>query len=670
MLHWSLEFQSAFPAWLIFLFGLILVAGAFFLNHRDKNPSRLRSTFRFAAAFLLFLGVSQLALVEYKVPVPGLALILDDSPSMNLPAGSGKSRLESAQNLSEELAMLLRCANVPVRMFRLSEIVPSDPAGTPLGTAVLSTLRTDVFSTSDGRERLAGVVLLTDGIATDGIASETIGAETRKRCCALFPAVIGPSDGKEVPQIYAEWLNPASTFLAGETSELKFRVSALNLPENHPVSVRLKAPDGRTLAEKSVLFPETSGSAALVFNWSPEAEGPQTLRLETEIKSPILSTMNPGISIPLTVAEHLCRVLLITNGPDWEFRNLRNLLAREPSIQLETWSPASSPLAMAPEQDAFLRPDFPSTEELTQTDVVIFDSVSPQDLGTEYVSRMRSAWLDEPAENVRPHGLVVLAGRNFRPESWLRSELSPLLPVFLNSMTFQNFPAGVKEVFLPAGQAFCASEGIQLPENLPPIHTFWSVPALSRNAQALAEAQTSVGGFPLLILGRSDRVSTLFHATDNSWRWRKNDDSFFRAYWVQMLHALRRNETRAQNPAPKAPKEQKEAPNMEEVTAAEKLPLEIPSQPADFRRTTTDRVTMAEWAERSGGNVLDPENQDAQRMTEEILLTLRSQPAAPETVETSHRFITWPLVWLALCAVLAVLFATEGKRKTTEQTPL
>ncbi|MBR0192315.1 MAG: hypothetical protein IJQ31_09650 [Thermoguttaceae bacterium] len=664
MLHWSLEFQSAFPAWLNLLFGLILAAGAFFLNHRDKNPSRLRRALRFAAAFLLFLGVSQLALVERKVPVPGLALILDDSPSMNLPAGSEESRLKTAESLAERLIQVLRRANVPVRTFRLSEIVPSDPAGTPLGTAVLSTLRTDVFSGSDGRECLAGVVLLTDGISTDGTAAETIGSEARKRRCALFPAVIGPTDGKEVPQIYAEWQNPASTFLAGETSELKFRVSALNLPENHPVSVRLKAPDGRTLAEKTVLFPEKSGSAALVFNWLPEAEGPQTLRLETMLDP---TALNPALSLPLTVAERSCRVLLIASGPDWEFRNLRNLLAREPSIQLETWAPASSPLAMDSEQDEFLRADFPPADELSQIDAVIFDSVSPQDLGTEYVSRLRSAWLDEPAETARPHGLVVLAGRNFRPESWLRSELSPLLPVSLEGAAFQNIPAGAEAVFLPAGQAFCAANGVQLPEKLPPVYSYWTVPAQTRNAQTLAEIRTSAGAFPLLILGRSDRVSVLFHATDNSWRWRKNDDSFFRAYWVQTLHALRRNETRGENqPAktPEIPEIPGETSKVEQVTAAEKLPVEIPAQPVDFRRTVPDRATMAEWAERSGGSVLDPENQDAQRMAEEILLTLRSQPAAPETVETSHRFITWPLVWLALCAVLAVLFATEGKRRS------
>ncbi|MCR5165381.1 MAG: hypothetical protein K6C40_15365, partial [Thermoguttaceae bacterium] len=219
-------------------------------------------------------------------------------------------------------------------------------------------------------------------------------------------------------------------------------------------------------------------------------------------------------------------------------------------------------------------------------------------------------------------------------------------------------------VFLPAGQAFCAANGVQLPENLPPFYSFWTVPAQTRNAQTLAEIRTSAGAFPLVVLGRSDRVSVLFHATDNSWRWRKNDDSFFRAYWVQTLHALRRNEPRTEPKPEKAPETSAEAPQVEQVTAAEKLPVEIPSQPVDFRRTVPDRVTMAEWAERSGGSVLEPENQDAQRMAQEILLTLRSQPAAPETVETSHRFITWPLVWLALCAVLAVLFATEGKRRS------
>jgi len=655
-MHWSLEFQSVFPVWLILLSVPFLGLGAHFLNLRDKNPSPLRRVLRFVAAFLLFLGISQLTLIEREVPSPGLALILDDSQSMKLPADSAKpaeNRLTRAQSLADRLLPELQRAKIPTRTFRLSELSGPDQPGTPLGMAVLSTFRTDVFAASRGRERLAGLLLLTDGISTDGTPSETVAAEAENRHCALFPAVVGPTDGNELPQIYAEWLNPASTVLAGEETTLKFRVSALNLPENAPVSVRLKGPDGRTLGEKNVHFPQTNGSATLTFEWLPDLEDLRELTLETRPE-----TLTPDLHVPLTVAARLRRVLLITAGPDWEFRNLRNLLAREPSIQLETWVPPTSPLAMDPEQDALLRPDFPSVEELARTDVVVFDSVSPQDLGAECVSRLRAAWLEEPAENpdanTRPRGLVLLAGRGFRPESWLRSELSQLLPVSLDGAAFQNGPRGLETTFTPAGWAFCVSNGAEIPGKLPPIYAFWNVAAPARNAQTLAELKTAAGTFPLVILGRSGRVSTLFHATDNSWRWRKNDDSFYRAYWVQTLHALCRNENPTENQPSETLEQKAEAGKPEEVTAVEKVPLEIPSQPVDFRRTSPDRETMAEWAKRSGGAVLDPEKQDAKRMAEEILLTFRARPYAPGVVETPYRFSAWPVVWVGLCLILGL----------------
>ncbi|MDO4629532.1 MAG: hypothetical protein Q4C70_10145, partial [Planctomycetia bacterium] len=407
MTQWFLEFHSAFPGWFLGVIALAGAVGIYGLIHR--HPRSVIGIFlRVLAAILLFIEISMLTLVERQVPALGLCVVLDDSLSMTLPTEdntekNGISRYENAFRYQGELVKELEKTGILVQTVTLSELisgkkdVENDCAFpvSPLASAVRTVFRTDFW----GRTRpvhLAGTVLMTDGISTENARAENFLPREGKRM--VFPVIFG---GKwAVPQVYTVGDAPRSAFLCGEEVTLNFRVFGTGLigptePKTRAlrrVKFRLKMVNEAetelgtetVLAETDGIFSGTESILDVSFPWIPEVAGTQKLRLECDFpdaEEQFMLTFPAEMTVK--VADRVRRVLLVTSGPDWEFRYLRNLLVREPSIQVETWSPPECTLALDPAQDAVQRVNFPTEEELRNFDVVILNSVAPSDLGTE-----------------------------------------------------------------------------------------------------------------------------------------------------------------------------------------------------------------------------------------------------------------------------------------------
>lgn len=704
MLPFFFEFSAPFPSWFLCLLALGLGAGIFWINRR-KNSDRRETALRFLAGAILFCGIGQLVFVEVQVAEPGLCVILDDSQSMRVSDTESGSRFESAQNLLAETVPLLKKENVSFVQLPLSELlngaeatqafsIPSsvsadsaapDFSSSPLGSAIETALRTHFWS-SDSSTHLAAVLFLTDGICTNGTLPEEAEVKADERSCALLPVIFGKESS--VPQIYLSWQNPRSTVLCGEEISFKVRVFADAL-KSRRVHLRLTDARAAVLAETSALFSSDSGMMDLTLRWTPQTQGEQTLRLETVLDESVSETssfaIHPPVSFSLNAAERLRRVLLVTDAPTWEFRNLRNLLRREPSIHLETWSPADSPLALTVGQDECARKDFPAEKELEEFDAVILNSVTPADLGQENLACLTRVFLQKE-EIGRRRALILAAGRNFRPESWLRSDLASLFPISFSGMTSVQapLPAGWPLTLTPAGMAAPQFQALIPAENspevsepfsvsssqdqpsvqvqtqpetpglavpMPPVFSCWKVPHTQPGAEILASAN----GFPVLISGRTGNVSTLFHAVESLWRWRKFSDSAYRKYWVQSIHALCQTEESGTELLPDASSEQgKKRSEPETEIPTFPLPESVPGQALEFARTAAQLNAFS--------RSLPP--MDAEALAEEILLTLRSSAAAQEEpVEIRHPIWASRILWLFFCTILGVLWVQERKKR-------
>ncbi len=726
MRYWFPEFDAPLPFWFLLLIALGMWIGTFFLGKRRKKLSRWEKYLQMGSAFLFFLCFGQLVLVERHEPKKSLFLILDDSRSMELPIAGKESlsRFEVSKNLAGELIPLLEKNDVSVHFFTLSKLMGNESSlsegnisktdfktlsadfpSSPLNR-VLDTLFRFDFSNSQTDE-MKGVLLLTDGISSDGFLTPKISHRAKEKKSVFFSCVLGEKDS--YPQLHTRIPDSKPTVLCGEESELRFQIFAVSLP-TRKILARLThsgnssfSPPNEVLAEKEIFLDGNSGTFELCFSWQPEVEGEHHFQLEFLLPdSPEAFLIQPITRFFLNAAERKRRVLLITASPSWEFRSLRNLLIREPSIQLETWFPKDSFLSWDSLPGAKPQPLFPSTEELKRFDALILDSVSPIDLGDENINRILSAWNSEQTEETRRHGLVLLAGRKFQPKEWEIGALGPLFPFSFSELEFHSNGnrsgakaaltsfGKVSPVFAPAiendsfeklkKESSEREEGNEEKKtketekekfvSFPAIFSYWTIPHLLPGAQVLAEIERN----PLIIHGKHGRISTVFHASDNFWRWKKYSQADYRHYWLQTLHGLcveEKSSPPEQNILSAARLENSDgSPSGKSKVSTAEISLEIlpeviPGQDPEFRKTLPEKEEVEKFARQTGGSCFEigksyPQIQTSE-IAREILLALQDQSVSEVSV-SANRLRVWKFLLFPLIGLLSLLWIRNRQR--------
>ena len=125
-------------------------------------------------------------------------------------------------------------------------------------------------------------------------------------------------------------------------------------------------------------------------------------------------------------------------------------------------------------------------------------------------------------------------------------ELSQLKTPPENEINDEGFVVRPTELGMFSAQMQLADtpEGTALVwENLPPLYWSLELPELKPAARVLAEKVNSAGGrSPLFVANYVGSGKVLFHATDETWRWRfQVGDAYFARYWVQATRYLSRS---------------------------------------------------------------------------------------------------------------------------------
>ena len=293
-----------------------------------------------------------------------------------------------------------------------------------------------------------------------------------------------------------------------------------------------------------------------------------------------LQTENNRQTRTVEVRKEKIHVLLVQAYPSFEFRYLRNLLQRDETIALHTVLQEAD-LEHA-QQDASALRVFPlRREELFAYDVVIFGDVNPALLSTAALQNLAD-FVDQPAKG---GALVLIAGPSYMPAAYRETPLARLLPFVVGQGAIAQRgspPLGrgaggegvLREGFVvqPTDLGL-ASPAMQLgdtPEetreiwrNLAPLYWLLELPELKPGVRVLAEHPTRVGPdgrhLPVFCLQYVGAGKVLFHATDETWRWRyRVGDRYFARYWVQTIRYLcraklgrRRTPGRAQHRSPR-----------------------------------------------------------------------------------------------------------------------
>ncbi len=574
---WKLAALTPLPAWLLLLLVLALlsaiVVAAMGLKSEPRRGRRmLLTTLRcLAVVCALFLVLEPaIQLLQVHRVKNRVAVLLDTSASMSLPTGdNGDTRLEIAQNLLEANdAWFARKADRFVFEFATFDSGTYPSARTRLieveeaegeKTDILGALRETAAATSGSGRRLAGVLLLSDGVDTESLASG-----------------LTPDARHELEQLGA----PVHSFAAGGAGDLKdiaitrvvsddfaFVRSAVEVDvfvrsrgypsQRVPIVLRR---EGRVLSTKSVLL-EPGEESKVSFRFTPDTTGKFVYSVEVPVLQDEAVVTNNRRSFVLKVIRDRVRVLQVAGRPSWDQRFLRGLLKKDPNIDLISFfilrTPDNTRHERQPHNSELSLIPFPThelfTQELGTFDLVIFQNF-------DYMPYQMAQYLGNVRRYVEDGGSFVMIGgeKSFSEGRYQGTYVEDILPVELlparsGTVEREEFSLRLTEQgrLHPITQVSGAEESLErVFGRLPDMPGFNRVRRVHENAQVLIEhpfRRDEGHNAPIVAVREVERGRSMAVLTDSTWFWSfpaagaEGDRRVYDRFWTNAMRWLVRD---------------------------------------------------------------------------------------------------------------------------------
>lgn len=562
------------PLWatLLLAVGAVLWISVIYFRENSPASGRLRALLilmRFTAVALILIMFAQPVEQWYRHSKPRLVALVDCSASMATvdvaQSGEVVSRLTACQTAltkgdRSQLDRLQEDYDLDIVTFDedsrwivseengiqdelMSLTATDDPQkGTRLGDAL-----NFVFRELPGPLPTA-VVVFTDGVSNRGKKLLAVAERAQGLSVPVFPVAIGSE--RRRPDVIVEDLLVEEIVFPGDRLQVEATLRAIGY-QNQTVQIKLRDKHlNRVIAQTTANFSSNEATERVRLAIRPDVPGELPLELSVEPQSDETDFDNNSIEQVVEVRDQKIRVLLAQSSPSYEFRSLKSLLERDPVVDLKVRLQEAD--AEFAEVDNTALRAFPSrAEELFEYDVILLGDVDPGILP-------RSVWpLLEEFVTLRGGGLACIAGPRFMPTAYrgnrsmellLPIELAALNPLRWQANTNESFPVyptalGWQAPSLQLGDTLAESESIW--RGLPPVLWLLEIERTKFGAQVLAElpARTNRNGsrLPIILSQYVGGGEVLFHATDETWRWRwQTDDRYFTRYWGQAIRRLGR----------------------------------------------------------------------------------------------------------------------------------
>lgn len=542
----GLLFEHVAPRWTIALALALALAAVIGVWHRTGKGDLASILFLgLRTTFLLLLGWCLLRPLEKHVRVellqPRFAVVLDTSASMNLaPREDLPRRIDTARRFLS-LPWLDRLAaqcRIEAYTFSTEVSAPTD----------VDTIRTRPAEGSATRlreslekiveryrgQKLAGVVLLTDGLDT-----REPGAMWARRTwpCPIYATRLEPVvEWATVPDVRVDTVVTPRRVTVGWSSDLKAVISG-DHTAGRWLTVRM-ARNGESVQELPTQIPGESGSREVVFRLDHPQSGAFTYEVSVVPLEGETHTNDNRLAVEVLVLEAGRTVLYLEGLPRWESKYLNRALQTLPNLSAMTLlrGPEGRLLAFGTAQ--------PSALELTEAWLARFQVIIVGDLPFHALGESRAETLRRFVE--QGGSLVLLGG----PEAWGPQgfRAGPLAPLIGARQVGDTPPMEGRYVvtLTPEGRAhplFAADPGLD--PRLPPVLSVFPARDLVPGAVVLAEVQTETGPLPLLVTLRYGQGKALSVFTDSLWRWQLEPESgqAYLRFWSQALQWLFPTET-------------------------------------------------------------------------------------------------------------------------------
>src|SRR5438552_16127765 len=458
---WRITSLSTLPGWVLVLACAGLCA-AIWLSFRGirAEPSALRRRIllglRIAAGALLLVlllepGVELRAESRVRARI---ALLLDTSRSMRFPAApGGPSRAEQMlgwlKSRLPDLSALASRFQIDVYGFD-KELQPQDPeklAGS-LGQAdqlaqgpstdILGALGNAAAAGTGGRP-LAGLLVASDGADNaeliEGMTPQA-SAELQKLNAPVFVLPVGAQALKDlaIDKVAVDDFAFVRNQVSIDVTLSARGFSAMDVP------VVIKR-EGQIVAQKMARVGGSSQRAQVRISFVPDRTGKFAFQVAVPVYEGEALAQNNSRSFVLKVIRDRVRVVLVVGRPSWDVRFLRQLLKRDPNVDLISFfilrTPGDDPHSS---QDELSLIPFP-TQEIFQEQLKTFDLVIFQNFN--HRPYRMSQYLDGIAAYVRDGGAFAMIGgdQSFSAGDYAGTPIEEILPVTL----FPPGPTAVDE---------------------------------------------------------------------------------------------------------------------------------------------------------------------------------------------------------------------------------
>lgn len=569
----TLRFATPPAAWIMLIGAILSVAFVYRIYRAEPIPLRWKvalMTLRVGAVLTVLFILAQPVLVRRITNETRghVAILVDRSTSMDAadgdwpasreaePGPSATKRLNAALRLlphgDGQLAALPAQHEISLWSFAGSaqrQEAMLESQRIEMGTTTdLATAISAVLKEIPGA-RLASLIVMSDGRHTAATSLEAALSQAQARRVPIHTIGVGSWEPQRDLRIDSVWHD--DEVFVQDSVTLRVQVEARGVDAAQDATVELRDVESGTLLSSyrgELTANQRLASWDLIYR--PSGVGRRSLEVRVLPVAGERDTANNTAIVSIRAHEQKLRVLYVEGYPRYEYRFLKNLLVRDPTLESSCLLLSAAP-GFAQEGH---RPQtrFPaSPEELRTYDVVLLGDV---DLRREdAISGTQQEWLVEFVSALGG-GVGFLAGTDHMPQVVRQTTLEKLLPVALDTQLAVG-PQRAGEAQSPRITAEGDESGLfhfaedraaqrDIAAALPGWHYVARVLGAQPGANVLATVAGGAGPFeamPVIVMGRYGAGRTLFVGTDDLWRWREyGDDAYYETFWLGAIRALAR----------------------------------------------------------------------------------------------------------------------------------
>ncbi len=482
-----------------------------------------------------------------------LAVLLDDSRSMQLRDVNGAPRLDAVRAAFGDSAALVRRLGerFVLRFFRFGA-----DAGAITGTTALkgNGTRTDLAGALQAAQDelagapLAGLVLVTDGADNAGADLTAPLLSLRARKVPVYSVGVGQERFEKDAGIERVSLPASALTGAGVMSEVAIRVRGLSGQELAVVA----EDDGRVVAERTVpIGKEDVARVQLRLPQLAPGSHPLTFKIRP-IPGEIVTENNEYRSV-LRVRPGPEKILYVEGEPRPELAFIRRAVSGDSALQLVAMlrSAKGKYLRLGVDDSLELASGFPTRrEDLFRYRAIVLGSIEASFFTGDQL-RMMADFVSR-----RGGGLVVLGGRSALAEGgYADTPLEDVLPAGLRrpaneetdpvaiELTPRLTPAGKVHPILQLGATEAAAarwDSMPALTSVNPLGPIKPGATVLLNGKPAGTTNNTGAGQPLLVVQRVGRGTVALLDVQDTWLWRMDaripvEDRTHATFWRQLL---------------------------------------------------------------------------------------------------------------------------------------